>query len=153
MPELPGSDIKECPVPPITNPMGRHWDQPDANEIIFHEHHVRMRRMTWEALPEYLVSRPSGVYVGKMWRSRKHLHWYGPSDKPDEVLTHSMPAMVCDGIRREDGRVCAIDKSGSGGAGSGIYEHWIAPKCSIVDTLPHMEMTNAPVTCVLCLGR
>ena len=151
MSELPGSDVepRPCPIPRIESPIGRHWSQPDPNEFLFHETHVRMLKKTWLRLPEYNHSRPSGVYEGKMWRSQKHLHWYGPHpDDKDAVQIHHMPVLICENVRREDGRICLVERSGKHRA-----TYWLAPKCDVISSLPREEMTDAPVTCVLCLGR
>ncbi len=62
----------EChPIPPITDPMGRHWSQPDRQSILIDATHAVMSRQTFESLAEYSCSTPTGVYVGKMWRQHR----------------------------------------------------------------------------------
>ncbi len=84
-------------IPPITDPMGRNWDQPAPKEILLDATHALMTRASFERLAEYSASVPSGVYPGKMWkrhdgafdhafRSRGGqpvwmLCWYGLSEK------------------------------------------------------------------------
>ena len=91
------------PIPPITDPMGRNWDQPDRHRIAVDAKHALMEEATFNALHEYSTTIPTGVYEGKMWRRHdgiaargRHgeivmkqeqgtwlLCWYGPSDEPD----------------------------------------------------------------------
>lgn len=55
-------------IPPITDPLGRSWDQPDRRLILIDDTHALMTRDTFDALAEYSCSYPSGVYPGKMWK-------------------------------------------------------------------------------------
>lgn len=55
-------------IPPITDPLGRNWDQPSREEIAIDDHHALMTRATFERLAEYSASYPSLVYPGKMWK-------------------------------------------------------------------------------------
>lgn len=55
-------------IPPITDPLGRHWGQPDRTEILIDGTHAVMTTRTFELLAEYSATNPSGVYEGKMWR-------------------------------------------------------------------------------------
>lgn len=55
-------------IPPITDPLGAHWDQPKVSDIVVDDTHAIMTEDTFEALAEYSASCPSGVYPGKMWR-------------------------------------------------------------------------------------
>lgn len=56
------------PIPPITDPMGQHWDQPSRFDIEIDETHALMSQATFDALPNYTHSQPTGVYSGKMWK-------------------------------------------------------------------------------------
>lgn len=72
-------------IPPITDPMGRHWDQPNRDKITdITESHATMSRTAFLELAEYSCSIPSGVYLGKMWKSRFadgwYLRWYDRED-------------------------------------------------------------------------
>lgn len=73
-------------IPPITDPMGRYWDQPPRDEMLVDDTHAVMNVKTYKMLAEYSLSMPSGVYDGKMWRRCEpegdFLMWYGPSEKP-----------------------------------------------------------------------
>lgn len=86
---LPASSV----IPPITNPLGKHWDQPDRADIDISDEYARMKPETARKLAEYSHSIPSGKYEGKMWCANwdniLYLRWYGPSDKPDELLIHT----------------------------------------------------------------
>lgn len=82
----------EHPIPPITDPMGRHWDQPDRSRILVDDNHALMDERTFKELGDYSCTIPTGVYDGKMWKrgepygkpERWYLLWYGPSDKLDQ---------------------------------------------------------------------
>lgn len=67
-------------IPPMTNPLGRHWRQPknlrDRVGLFFG--HATITERDWQALPRYDSTMPSGVYAGKVWRCRSHLCWFGP---------------------------------------------------------------------------
>ena len=85
-------------VPPMVHELGRHWRQPDPARILIDDAHALMDRATFEALPEYSGTIPTGVYPGKMWRRhdgayefaqrrttkppRWLLGWYGECDDP-----------------------------------------------------------------------
>lgn len=69
-------------IPPITDPLGRHWKQPARNAIVIDDTHALMDGRTFDALADYSRSFPSGVYPGKMWKAILHdgsawLRWYG----------------------------------------------------------------------------
>lgn len=76
-------------IPEMTDPLGKHWRQPKREEIALDDvGQAAMSKETFDLLPEYSASRPSGVYEGKMWKARGGEHywllfWYGPSDKPE----------------------------------------------------------------------
>lgn len=55
-------------IPPITDPMGKRWRQPDPAEIEIDCTHALMSQKTFDALPEYSCTFPTGVYPGKMWK-------------------------------------------------------------------------------------
>lgn len=83
----------EHAIPPMTDPLGRHWNQPPREAITIDCEHARMTEATFQKLPEYSATHPTGVYPGKMWRRhdgafipaakrtsplRWLLCWYGP---------------------------------------------------------------------------
>ncbi|TDX18517.1 hypothetical protein EDF88_1003 [Buttiauxella sp. BIGb0552] len=72
-------------IPPMTDPLGRHWQQPAAEAILIDDTFAVMDSQTFGALADYSSSVPSGVYLGKMWKTvasdgRKFLRWYGIAD-------------------------------------------------------------------------
>lgn len=56
-------------IPPMTNPLGRGWDQPDLSKILYDapEHVAIMDKKTLSKFLDYTGSRPMGVYEGKCW--------------------------------------------------------------------------------------
>lgn len=69
-------------IPLITNPLGRHWGQPNIASILVDDTHAVMNAATFKQLAEYSVSTPSGVYPGKMWK-RNH-GMFDPDCKPQD---------------------------------------------------------------------
>jgi hypothetical protein len=56
------------PIPAMTNPQGRSWDQPTREAITIDEKYALMTDSTFRMLAEYSGTSPTGVYPGKMWR-------------------------------------------------------------------------------------
>lgn len=56
-------------VPAMTDPLGRHWNQPRRDAILIGQDSAFMSHATFSELPEYSTSTPSGVYPGKMWKA------------------------------------------------------------------------------------
>lgn len=96
-------------IPKITDPLGKHWNQPSADEILIDDTHAVMSADTFRQLAEYSCSVPSGVYPGKMWRAdnaayhpekvkaglhRHWLKWFGESEKPGFVSNHSRAILL-----------------------------------------------------------
>ena len=80
-------------IPEMTDPLGAHWNQPSRDEITIDDTHALMSLETFEKLPEYSFSQPSGVYNGKMWRhlaggGEWFLCWFGDSTRPDCCSTY-----------------------------------------------------------------
>jgi hypothetical protein len=79
--------IKNNVIPPITDPMGKYWRQPDTSRILIDDTHALMEKSTFEALSEYSSSIPSGIYPGKMWRCHHRgtwfLRWFGEHYRHD----------------------------------------------------------------------
>lgn len=81
-------------IPPMTDPLGKYWEQPDPAGILLDDMHALMTERTFLSLKDYSCSTPSGVYPGKMWRRHDGSHnqafiraggkptwllcWYGP---------------------------------------------------------------------------
>lgn len=74
-------------IPPITDPLGRYWEQPSRDAILVDETHAAMAPRTFDQLSNYSATNPSGVYPGKMWRRQLMgvwlLCWYGECGNPD----------------------------------------------------------------------
>ena len=68
------------PVPPMTHPLSKHWDQPERKDVHIDETTARMSKATYDALKNYSLSMPSGAYEGKMWKricvDKSYLCWY-----------------------------------------------------------------------------
>ncbi len=101
-------------IPPITEPLGRYWEQPDLSAILIDDEFALMSRKTFDALSEYSASRPSGVYPGKMWKRHDGafdrnflahggkpewlLCWYGESEiGPGYCSNHGRKIILLDG--------------------------------------------------------
>jgi len=108
------SELASHPIPPITDPLGRYWRQPDREHIAVDEKFARMSRATFDLLPEYSCSKPTGVYEGKMWKRHDGsfdqeflarggkptwlLCWYGVCDEhTDCVSNNSREIVLTDG--------------------------------------------------------
>ncbi len=79
-------------IPPMSDPLGKYWDQPCRSKILIDDKIALMDRQTFRELMAYDNSTPSGVYVGKMWsrsiydrngEAHRLLLWFGESDDPD----------------------------------------------------------------------
>lgn len=85
-------------IPPMTDPLGKHWRQPATSKILIDEKFAVMDQTTFEALSEYSTTTPSGVYIGKMWRARIglrwFLRWYGVGDEPGYCSNHSREILL-----------------------------------------------------------
>lgn len=67
-------------IPPMTNPLGKHWDQPALSEIVVTSKSATMGQEAFDRLLDYSGSMPTGAYEGKMWRARQY--------RVDDVLPH-----------------------------------------------------------------
>jgi hypothetical protein len=76
-------------IPPMVDPRGRSWGQPDRDRITFKftpmGNRAIMTTLDLDKLAEYGTDYPSSVYAGKMWKKRQGadrwaLCWYGPAD-------------------------------------------------------------------------
>lgn len=75
-------------IPAMTDPLGRHWRQPNRDEILVDDTHALMTPSAMARLSEYSSSIPSGVYPGKMWKAQFggqwFLRWFGEvPNRPD----------------------------------------------------------------------
>lgn len=75
-------------IPPISDPLGKSWQQPHRRFIELDATHALMSEQTFKGLPEYSMSDPSGVYEGRMWKSYSqftgewYLRWYQVVEQP-----------------------------------------------------------------------
>lgn len=71
-------------IPPITDPLGKHWRQPNPENFAIDCTHALMTEADFQMLPEYSTTVPSAVYSGKCWKSERrgvwYLRWYGKDD-------------------------------------------------------------------------
>lgn len=92
-------------IPPMTDPISVHWNQPPRERIAIDDTHALMSSADFKALLEYSTSRPSGVYDGKMWKRREPqadgrslwvLMWYGPADDPRLCSINRREILIAD---------------------------------------------------------
>lgn len=57
-------------IPPITDPLGRGWEQPDTKEILVDDDYAVMSKKAFDELKDYTASQPTTLYNGKMWKIR-----------------------------------------------------------------------------------
>lgn len=85
-------------IPAITDPMGKHWDQPSISEIELDDTHALMTEATLHKLANYSRTLPTGVYAGKMWRCLQDgewwLRWFGVSDDPKFVSNNARLILI-----------------------------------------------------------
>lgn len=82
-------------IPKMTHPLSSAWDQPNPEDVLIDKTHALMSENDFNDLLDYSHSQPSGVYVGKMWKSKVRdnwiLCWFGPHTDPN----------MCSGNNRE----------------------------------------------------
>jgi len=81
-------------IPPITNPLGKHWQQPKVSEIEIDDKYAVMEKSAFNKLLEYSTSTPSGVYIGKMWKGQYsngkwYLAWFSKGDDAGTYLNNN----------------------------------------------------------------
>lgn len=86
-------------VPPMTDPLGKQWNQPGLNEIErTPDGYVIMRKAVFEKLKEYSTTLPTGAYPGKMWRRQTNtgwlLCWFGEHEDPDKCTINHRPIIL-----------------------------------------------------------
>lgn len=91
--------MKNNTVPDITNPLGRHWEQPSRANILIDGDYAVMTERTLLSLYEYSTSCPSGVYEGKMWRALGventwFLRWYGYSEDENRCSINTREVLI-----------------------------------------------------------
>lgn len=69
-------------IPPITNRLGSHWNQPSTDNILVDDTHALMSEEDEAKLNVYDGTFPTGVYIGKMFKRGEKLVWFSAySDK------------------------------------------------------------------------
>lgn len=87
-------------IPPITNEMGRYWDQPTQDNILIDDKFAVMSQKTFNELGEYSCSVPSGTYTGKMWKLHSRddnswwLRWYGNENDDGTIDIHNRRILI-----------------------------------------------------------
>jgi len=56
-------------IPPITDPLGKYWKQPDPAKIKILFGKAWMDKEDFDKLLDYSRSKPTGIYYGKMWKA------------------------------------------------------------------------------------
>lgn len=93
-------------IPPMTDPLGKHFRQPRREAIWIGQDTAHMSRATFDALAEYSTTYPSGVYPGKMWKAELfdpktrrptgvwQLRWFGIVPGNDKVCSNNSRTIV-----------------------------------------------------------
>lgn len=81
-------------IPPITDPLGRSWEQPNTSEILIDDTHAVMTEKSFNRLHNYETTYPSGVYPGKMWRCGNLLRWFDYHEDPNYCSNHQREIII-----------------------------------------------------------
>lgn len=108
------------PIPLITDPMGKNWEQPHRSEILLDDTYAIMTRTSFNKLHEYSCSFPSGVYEGKMWKRYNGVYdhaflarggkpewmlvWFGRHDDPEKVSNNFRKILIVEDVDAAGGR-------------------------------------------------
>ncbi len=78
-------------IPPMTDPLGKYWDQPDTSRMLINSKYAVMTEKEFTELKDYSNSQPTGVYPGKCWKATYNgwtkLCWFGISDKGEKYCS------------------------------------------------------------------
>lgn len=95
-------------IPEMTHPLGKHWNQPSNEHMLFDSKCCLMTNADFKMLLDYSASTPSGVYDGKMWKSLHcikpkdeilevwYLKWYEPTNDPELFDIMSREILISD---------------------------------------------------------
>lgn len=85
-------------IPPMTHELSKYWGQPDVSQILVDDCYAVMNQATFNALADYSLSNPSGVYEGKCWKRRQGNYWllcfYGPSHEPTLCSINALAILI-----------------------------------------------------------
>ena len=85
-------------IPPITDPKGKHWEQPPRRFIELDDKSALMSEQTFRGLREYSTTHPSGMYDGKMWKAsvggKWYLRWYSSDNDPNYILINTREILI-----------------------------------------------------------
>ncbi len=85
-------------IPPITDPLGKHWGQPPRRFIEVDDESALMSEQTFKGLKEYSDTLPSGKYEGKMWRMNArgtwYLCWYSKDKNPKFIIVNRREILI-----------------------------------------------------------
>ncbi|PUA17313.1 hypothetical protein [Glaciimonas sp. PCH181] len=98
----------ETAIPPMTDPLGKHWRQPRRETISLDDTHALMDASSFAQLADYSSTHPSGVYPGKMWKRHDGLFdrrcktedrvwllcWFGECDDPTKCSNNYRQILV-----------------------------------------------------------
>ncbi len=115
IPPDPPDPLLDHPIPPMTDPLSVHWDQPPRERVLVDDTHAIVSAADFKELAEYSASMPTGAYEGKMWKAHRReakqdahgewyrtgrewwdLVWYGPSEKPGYVSNNYRTLLVAE---------------------------------------------------------
>lgn len=90
-------------IPVMTDPLGRHWEQPDPEDILVDDKHALMSLASFEKIRDYSRSEPTALYAGKMWKTQNgliltiwYLHFVTESESADKVWIHARQIILVD---------------------------------------------------------
>lgn len=91
-------EIPKIPIiPPMTNSLGKYWEQPAREKISLSLSHAHMTQKSMDELKDYSCSVPTGIYAGKMWKSFGYGRWYlrfigtpEPGSDPNIFVIHTL---------------------------------------------------------------
>ncbi|KGP01105.1 hypothetical protein JT27_15005 [Alcaligenes faecalis] len=94
-------------IPPITDPLGRHWSQPDPAGFLLDDTHAVMTQRQFDSLADYSRSMPTGVYPGKCWKAvmsdgRSYLRWYGIVEGRDDLCSNNQREILIVAVARKE---------------------------------------------------
>jgi hypothetical protein len=96
-----GKDV----IPEMTDPLGRHWSQPDRQYIFIRDGKANMCMQDFSKLSQYDTTFPTGVYPGKMWKRINggvaYLCWYGEENADRQCPIHHMVIEVAQQEQQE----------------------------------------------------